>query len=301
MANSAGTEVYTYRASWLTLVRPMTLTGTISPTIAGSALAANSGTIDVTIFLAFLGAALLVQMAINIFNDYFDFLHGQDIEKWEKTKRRSFSKNPVLSQLPAVAIGMLAVAMVLGVWLASESNYWILVVGAISIVAGIYYSAGKPSLSSLGVGELVAAIFLGFVVTGLAYVVEGGNYSLHVVAIAVPYAIIIATMILVNNIRDMKKDIGFRFTLPIVLGRQKALLLLGILITLPYIWLIVLIVLEVTEWTITIAFLALPLAIQLRWKLREDAPLKDKKVTMKWAAWHHWAFGLLFALGIWLS
>lgn len=292
---------YSYRASWLTLVRPLTLTGTIGPVIAGSAFAAQRGTIDVTTIFIFLIAALFVQMAVNIFNDYFDFLHGQDAEKWEKSERRGFSRKPIFSQLPSVAIEMLVVAASLGIWLAFQSSFWILLVGAISIIAGIYYSAGKPSLASIGAGELVAAVFLGFVVTSLAYVVQGGLFGWSIMAIAVPYSALIASMILVNNIRDMKKDEGFRRTLPITLGRRKATAVLGVLIAVPYIWLFTLMLSGVTEWTTAIALAAMPFALQLRWKLRAGAPREDEKNAMKWSAWHHWVFGLLFAFGIWIG
>ncbi|RNF40347.1 prenyltransferase [Planococcus salinus] len=289
---------YTYRYSWLTLIRPLTLSGSISPAVAGAAFAAQKGSVDILVFFVFLAAALLVQMAVNIFNDYFDFLHGQDAEKWVRTERTGFSRQPLFSQLPIAAAGLLVVAGGLGTWLASRSSYWILLIGAVSIVAGIYYSAGKPSLASIGAGEMVAAIFLGFVVTSLSFVVEGGNFSWQVVAIAVPYAALIASMILVNNIRDMEKDKGFRCTVPIALGRPKAMQILGLLLALPYIWTAGVLVMGIVGWIAVIAILALPIALRLRWKLRGDAPRCDEKQAMKLAAWHHWVFGLLFAISI---
>ncbi|PKH08628.1 prenyltransferase [Planomicrobium sp. MB-3u-38] len=298
MINLMKTQNYSYRASWLALLRPMTLTGTISPAIAGGAFAAQTGTVDITVFIVFITSALLVQMAVNIFNDYFDFVHGQDIDKWEETESSGFSKKPIFSQLPAVAAALLLIAAVLGIWLAVHSSYWILVVGAISIAAGIYYSAGKPSLASIGAGELVAAVFLGFVVTSLAFVVEGGGFNWEIIAVAFPYAALIASMILVNNIRDIEKDRGFRCTLAITFGRRKAMMLLGFLITVPYIWLLGLNASGITGWPTAIVFLALPIAFWLRWKLREGAPREDERDAMKWAAWHHWVFGLLFAFGI---
>lgn len=291
----------TYRASWVMLIRPLTLTGSIGPALAGGVLATHSGKFNSEIFIAFLVAALLVQMAVNIFNDYFDYLNGQDVDKWKRRDEEDLSKHPTLAQLPKVAISMLLLATALGVWLALQSSFWILIIGALSILAGIYYSAGKHSLSSIGAGELIAAIFLGFIVTGLAYTVETGVLSGSAFVIAIPYAALIASMILVNNIRDIKKDQGFRRTLPISLGRKKAVFLLTVLISLPYLSALVLLLYGLISWKVILVIIALPLAFILRWKLRADAPRVDEQSAMKWAAYHHWVFGLLFVLVIWMG
>lgn len=66
----------------------------------------------------------------------------------------------------------------IGLWLAVNSSLWLLILGTISIFASYKYSAGKHSFSANGLGEIVAAIFLGTVVTTIAYVVHG--YSLNV-------------------------------------------------------------------------------------------------------------------------
>lgn len=289
---------YTYRSSWVALVRPMTLTGSISPAIAGTFYAAKGGSIDYLKFFVFLAAVLLVQMAVNTLNDYFDFLNGQDREKWQLVTYKSTFDRPAISQLPKVAGTMLFLSAGLGIWLAAQSSFWILFIGVFSISAGIWYSAGKPSLSSIGAGELVAAIFLGFVVTALAHIVGGGNLDWTVAAISVPYAFLIASMIMVNNIRDIRKDLGFRRTLAIALGRRKTLWLLSFFLAVPYLWLFVLMFTGIAGAGAAIALCAMPIALQLRWNMREEASQAEKEIAMKWSAWHHWAFGLLFAFGL---
>lgn len=108
-------------------------------------------------------------------------------------------------------------------------------------------------------------------------------------------------MILANNIRDIEKDRAYRLTTAILLGRLKAAYLLYILLAAAYVSVIILILVQVIDWLSGVVLLALPLAIRLSWSYRPRAKRHEERNGMKWAAYHHWGFGLLFASGIWLS
>ena len=282
-------------------MRPMTLTGTICPVLVGTALAAKNGSIRLDLFAAMLIAALLVQMATNMFNDYFDVLHGQDRDKWATPEDPQYGAGPAHRAIPPVAGLMLSVAVVLGAYLAWNSHGWVVVVGTAGILCGYAYSAGPRPLSSLGLGELVAAVFLGTAVTVIAYAVQGEPPDGRVFAASLPFSFLIASMILSNNIRDIEKDRAFRRTLAILLGRAGAARLLSAILLLAYLSLAALIGFRLLPWTAGLAWLAFPLALRLRHSYRSGAERREEMSGMKWAAWHHWAFGLLYAAGIWLA
>ncbi len=292
---------WSYRFSWIHLARPLTLTGTICPVLVGTALAAKKGPIRPDLFAAMLIAALLVQAATNLFNDYFDVLHGQDRHKWAAPGDPQFGSGPTHRAIPWVAALMLAVAVILGAYLAWHSHGWIVVVGAAGILCGYAYSAGPRPLSSLGLGELVAAVFLGPAVTAIAYVVQGAPPEGRVFAAALPFSCLIASMILSNNIRDIEKDRAFRRTLALLLGRARSARLLSALLLLAYLWMVVLIGFRLLPWTAGLACLAFPLALRLGHSYRLNAKRREEMKGMKWAAMHHWAYGLLYAVGIWLA
>src|SRR5688572_15471294 len=64
---------------WWQLARPFTLTASAVPVLVGSAVAAASGTFRAPdLFAAMLLASVLVQVATNMFNEYYDFKHGLD-------------------------------------------------------------------------------------------------------------------------------------------------------------------------------------------------------------------------------
>jgi 1,4-dihydroxy-2-naphthoate polyprenyltransferase len=289
------------RVSWFKLIRPLTLSGTISTTLAGTAYAATEGNIKISLMIGFLIAAVFVQMAINLLNDYFDFINGQDQEKWIDATLDEGKSGPYHHQLPMVAIIFLVCAASIGLWLAFQSNAWIIFIGVLGIGFGTAYSAGKKSLAARGLGEMVGFIFLGFVPTILAFVIQGQILNKEIFAFAVPYALLISTMILSNNIRDIKKDEGFRLTLAMRLGRVRAAYLLFGILGVTYFLLIILAAMDITSWWTCIAFLATPFATRLIQSFRPTATRDEEIIGMKRAALHHWAFGMLFALGMWVS
>lgn len=289
------TPSYYFAGSWLRLIRPLTLTGTITPILVGTAYATKSTPIRWELFFALIIASVLIQATTNLLNDYFDFQNGQDKEKWVHQTNPTKKLGPPYELLPYIAGFMLVIAMCIGCWLAIESSLLILPVGVISIWAGIKYSAGTRSLSSIGLGELVAFIFLGFVVTILSYVVQGLALNIEIILLAVPFAFLIVTMILTNNIRDIKKDAAFRKTIAIVLGKKRAVALLAILLVSIYIMMTLLIALKLVPIAGLFTFSSFPLAIRLLYAYRKHASISDESSGMKWAALHHWTFGGIYA------
>lgn len=281
-------------------MRPLTLSGTISPILAGTVFATKQGVARLDLFLAMLVASLLIQASINMLNDYFDFLHGQDKEKWIQSSEKSNKSAPSHHILPTAAGIMLFLSVLLGIYLVLHSTLWTAVIGVVGILFGYFYSAGPRPLASLGLGEIIAAIFLGFVPTMLAYSIQGNSPDLQIVAVSIPFALLISSMVLSNNIRDIEKDRTFRRTSAIILGRCRAAQLLTLLLLLTYGSIIVLIIARIVPWTTGLSLFALPLAHRLRWSFRPHASRTEEMLGMKWAAWHHWVFGLLYTFGIWL-
>ena len=299
ISNSLNKDVYYYKSSGIQLIRPLTLTGTISPILAGTGLALLQGNFQYNLFLALLFSALLVQAATNVLNDYFDFKYGQDKEKWV-CESEAVHRGPAHTSLPLLASTMFAAAVGIGLWLALHSSLSVILVGTLGIAAGCKYSAGKHSFSSIGLGETIAAFFLGPVVTLLAYFVQTNEIHFSIIAVSLLFALLIASMILTNNIRDLKKDIGFRKTLAFKLGRKNAIYLLNALLIFPYLSTIVFVYLDILPQPALISIFAFPVALRLLWSFRKSASRADELGGMKWAARHHWAFGILLAVGIWL-
>jgi 1,4-dihydroxy-2-naphthoate octaprenyltransferase len=235
-------------------------------------------------------------------NDYYDFQKGQDQEKWVTSNKPTNGFAPLYHLVPSVAYILFSIAIILGSWVGFESNtLWILVIGGIGVLCGYKYSAGPRSLSSLGLAEVIAFLFLGIFPAFVGYVVQIHSIDLTIVALALPYSLVVSTMLLTNNIRDIEKDENIRRTVAMRLGRNKAVLALTMILTTAYLMVIILIIIKFVSPIAFVTLIALPAALRLRWLLRRGASRVEVIKSMKCSAIHHWIFGMALALSIWFS
>lgn len=296
----SGPKEYHHKQSWWQIMRPLTLTGTISPIIVGTIMASKFGSIYFDKFIILIIAAALVQAGVNILNDYFDFANGQDKERWYLlNENRKPLVSPQHKYLPFVAVGMFIIAAALGIWLAIHSHPTIIFIGIIGIYAGYKYSAGgKKSFSALGLGEVTAAIFLGIVPVMLAFIIQDITFGWTAFAVGILFALLISMMILTNNIRDINKDEGFRQTIAIRIGKNKSVRLLIILIISVYAGATLLVINQTFPWPALIVYLALPMAYRLIKAFNNKTTYTKEINVMKLVAKHHWVFSILLIFGL---
>ena len=65
---------------WWQLTRPHTLTAAFAPVFLGTMIALTYGDIHFPLFFAMLIASIFIQMATNMFNEYYDFKRGLDTQ-----------------------------------------------------------------------------------------------------------------------------------------------------------------------------------------------------------------------------
>ena len=64
--------------AWILATRPKTLPAAVAPVMVGSAMAAVHSSFVLLPAMAALAVALLLQIGVNLANDYFDFIKGID-------------------------------------------------------------------------------------------------------------------------------------------------------------------------------------------------------------------------------
>lgn len=175
-----------------------------------------------------------------------------------------------------------------------------LIIGAISIFAGIKYTRGRRPFAAIALGEVIAFIFLGIVVPTLAYVVQTNEVSLEIILVSFPFGFLIITMVLTNNIRDIGKDAPVRMTLAILLGRRRSVQLLALVFLATYLTVIILILLRIVSPIALCTFFALPACLKVLSLFTKKVPKTSEIKAMKWAAIHHLTFGILFATSLWV-
>ena len=223
--------------AWFLAIRPKTLPAAISPVIVGTAAAIADKEFVFVPALAALGGALLLQVGVNLANDYFDFKKG--IDTTDRLGPVRVTQSGLIAP-GAVASGMiliLALAAVIGVYLITIAGWPILVIGLASLVSALAYSGGPYPLASHGLGDVFVFTFFGIVAVCGTYFVQALQFSWVVLLYSVPVGLLITAILVINNLRDMDTDRkAGKNTLAVILGGRGAKIEYACLILIAYLF-----------------------------------------------------------------
>ena len=210
----------------INLAAPHTWPAAIMPSLlAMCVVVAQTGQLSVSMTLCLLLIVVLMQSAVNTFNDYYDFVKGNDSEEDNVDASDSVlvynDVDPKDARL--LAIGFLAVAFLLGIYASVIAGWIPLVIALIGAVFVVAYSAGKSPLSYLPVGEFVSGIVMGGLIPLACYDVLAHMFDLKMIVFAIPTMIGVGLIMATNNTCDIERDkpVG-RMTLAVMLGRGTA-------------------------------------------------------------------------------
>ena len=227
---------------WLMAARPRTLPAAIAPVLVGTTAAVFETSGDRFRVLAFFAAAVgsvFIQIGTNLANDYSDARRGADaVDRLGPV--RVTAAGLVAPQRVLVATWVaFAVAIACGIYLTTVAGPLILVVGALSIAAGVLYTGGPRPYGYEGLGELFVFLFFGLVAVNGSYYVQLERLDGLPFGLSVAIGLLVTSILVVNNIRDIDTDrrVGKR-TLAVRLGRERTrnlygAMLAGALIALP--------------------------------------------------------------------
>ncbi len=202
--------------AWLQATRPKTLPAAVAPVAVGVALASTQVAVRWDLAVGCLLGALLIQIGTNFANDAFDGLKGTDA--YRIGPQRAVAAGLISARAMLVATGaVLALAFVVGLWLAQVGGWPVLVLGLISLVCAIAYTAGPLPLAYVGLGDLFVLLFFGwFAVLGTAWVQVApvADHLDHTfLGLPIPWWLIATAIglqataiICVNNLRDIATD-----------------------------------------------------------------------------------------------
>jgi 1,4-dihydroxy-2-naphthoate octaprenyltransferase len=280
--------------------RLRTLPAIAAPVLVGNALAIYDGEFDVFAFLCALAGALLIQIGTNLANDYSDAHRGADTEERIGPVRVTAGGLVPPRQVLLAVYVTFGLAMLCGVYLTIVAGWPLLVVGLLSIHAGVAYTGGPRPYGYVGLGEVFVFIFFGVVAVTGSYYVQIQELPWTAFALSVPIGLLGAVILLVNNIRDVDTDrrTGKR-TIAVRLGRERARTLFGCLVLAAYVTLAP-VVLGLTAWTL-LPLLTLPLALKLIATVREHTDGPTLNAALAAAGKLELAFALALVAGILLS
>jgi len=175
--------------------------------------------------LALLGA-LLIQIGTNLYNDYADFGKGADTSTRKGPIRVTQAGLIPPARVRAGAFIAFGLAVVAGGYLMWRGGWVIVTIGVLSIFFGFAYTAGKYSLSYLGIADFFVLVFFGPIAVGGTYFVQGLDITKEVLMAGLAPGALAVAILLVNNIRDIVEDeAAGKRTLVVRLGRGGGLFL----------------------------------------------------------------------------
>lgn len=288
--------------TWYNLTRPHTLTASFVPVTLGTILALEQGNIHSGLFFAMLIASMIIQIATNLFNEYFDYVRGLDNEESVGIGGGIVREGIPPKVILRLAWTLITISIILGIYICMNSSWWIALVGSISILVGYLYTGGPLPISSTPLGEIMSGLFMGTIIIQISYFIQTGEITISSLLVSVPIAILIGSINLANNIRDMDGDKEFgRKTLPVLLGRPKAIRILAIAFIISYAWIIGLVLLYQYSPFLLIVFLSIPKPISAVKQFIGKNKAIEMMPAMKATAQTNTLFGTLLSIGFLIS
>jgi len=167
-----------------------------------------------------------MQVGANYANDYADGIRGVDGPERVGPARLVGSGLATPAETRGAAIIAFGIAAVVGLVLSLAVAPWLLLVGAASIAAGWFYTAGSRPYGYAGLGEVSVFVFFGLVATvGSAYVHGRGVTGVALMA-GVAVGLLACALLVANNLRDRERDalVG-KVTSAVRLGDRRTRLL----------------------------------------------------------------------------
>lgn len=206
-------------------IRPRTLPASLSPVILGTALV-EPADFNWLVGLCALGVALFLQIAVNLANDYFDAKSGVDGEDRLGPVRVTQANFASPGSVARGVVLFVCLAVACGIVLVLHTGWPLLVAGGFCVLATLAYSGGPFPLASHALGELTVLVFFGWVAVMGSYYVHTQQLSLLSFWLATSLGFLLAAIMLVNNLRDIKSDrAAGKITLAVLLGDSGSRLL----------------------------------------------------------------------------
>lgn len=203
----------------------------------------------------------------NIFNDYFDTRYHVDRED---SPTALYRPHPILCgmftprQLLLEGTLLCAVTVAIGLVLTFKRSEYVLWIGLIGLLANVFYTAGPIRYKYRGWGEVFVFLMWGPLMFEGAYAVQRQALSAKALIVSIPFGVLVALVLLANNIRDTAYDSRQRIkTVGILLGRVRSMYLYIGLIATAYIYMVGLVFAGVlSPWALSV-LLSLPKAVRL--------------------------------------
>lgn len=281
--------------------RPWSFSMSLISVTVGTLLAAEEGPISWFWFFVTAIGIITFHAASNLINDYYDTLYNVDQPDSPTVKYRPhpiYSGMLTQKQLLTEAVILFVATFIIGVITAITCSLHVLWIGLVGMLTSIFYTAGPIKYKYRAAGEFAVFMMWGPLMIEGAYAVQRQALSMKALYISIPFGILVALVLLANNMRDIAYDSRQNVrTLSTILGIEKSYLLFAGLLLASYAYVLGIIATGImSPWGLLI-FLSLPMAISLLKTFKGKIPDMADALTAKFDT----AFGVLLIASLYLE
>jgi 1,4-dihydroxy-2-naphthoate octaprenyltransferase len=202
------------------------------PVILGSILAWTQsvskqhilGHLGIIHFIAAIIAVILMQVGANLINDYYDYKRGVDTSN--ALGPGGLIQQGLIKPTRVLMTGLtvLVAGTMIGLVFALAGGVLAVLMVVLLALAAYFFSAGRRSLSSLGLSELVGFLAFGPLTFMTGYLMQThGVYTTRALVYSLPLGLLGAAVVYANNLRDAEGDqhVG-KYTLATLLGLRRS-------------------------------------------------------------------------------
>ncbi len=285
--------------TWLLAIRPKTLPAAGGPVIVGTAAASADHVFSFFPALAALLGCLLIQIGVNLANDYFDYVKG--IDEGERLGPLRVTQSGLIppQTVKKAMIFTLGLATLVALYLIHVGGWPLFFIAVASILGALTYSGGPFPMASHGLADLFVFIFFGIIAVCGTYYVQALHLTGTVFFLSFPVGFVITAILVVNNYRDIETDaLSGKRTLAVMIGPAASRIEFVLLICLTYALPIFLAAAQkISLWAALLPLLSLPLAFSC---IRDMHTLTGEPLneTLARTAQLSLLVGLLLAVGL---
>lgn len=286
--------------TWFLAVRPWSFSMTFISVSIGTFWVAETA-----IHWGLYGLTLLALVALhgatNLINDYFDVSNNVDVPGAPTVLYRphplAFHKLK-LKHVLRLALSLYGVGAIAGMALMIMRGWPLLIIALAGLAISVLYTAKPVALKYRALGEVAVFLAWGPLMVSGAYYVQVQQFSVPLLLVSTPFGILVALVLLANNIRDIRYDAEQHIvTLPVFLGLHAAQTLYVTLVGCAFLAILLMSVAGPLRLGALLVFLSLPLAVPLCRMMYQDIPNDADARTAKLDT----AFGILLILSILIS
>jgi 1,4-dihydroxy-2-naphthoate polyprenyltransferase len=178
----------------------------------------------------------------------------------------------------------------------------ILLIGAVSIAAGVLYTGGPRPYGYAGLGEAFVFLFFGLVAVNGSYYVQVEQVDALPLGLSIAIGFLATAILVVNNVRDLETDRrAGKMTLAVRMGRANAVMLYRLLVMGAFLLLPIALAAGEASALPLIGLASLPLAIRPMQAMghRTDGPALNGALAATGALLA--AYSLLVSAGLLIS